>query len=267
VDGDVYQKRCNAEAVETKVMRHGGSRSSALREATSRQDVAGQREATNRHDIANCQDTANRQDTALRGPRWWQRIRRQFLPSPEVVLDQLNRQLAVLEGARTELEAGWIQGGWWAVGSPDDGRRLVTGLEAGLAAAGGRPERIDGVCLVGALVRVGAGSTGRSTGGDGEASGTGRAVDAVYEALRASRSQETATPPAAALPPVPPPAVRLARVRTITQWNDRPGRTKAEVLTVIDHAISATIMTLMATPAPKTPKAPAPKAPPPAGPR
>lgn len=223
-------------------MRHGGSLSSALREATGRQD------------------------TANRGPRWWRRMRRQFLPPPEAVLDQLNRQLAVLAGARTELEAGWIQGGWWAVGSAD-GRRLVTGLEIGPLAAAGRPDRVDGVCLVGALIRAGTGSTG-GTGGDGGDSGTGRAVDAVYEALWASRGQETTTPPAelserrppasplppsAALPPVPPPAVRLARVRTITQWNDRPGRTKAEALTVVDHAISATIMTLMATPAPENP--------------
>jgi hypothetical protein len=244
------------------------------------------------HGTTNRNGTTNREDTARRGPHWWQRIRRQLLPPPEAILDQLNRQLAVLEEARTELEAGWIQGGWWAVGSADGDRRLVTGLEAGLAAAGGRPARVAGVCLVGALVRagtggtVGTGGTGGSgaddenagTGGDDQNAGTGRAVDAVYEALWTSRSQETVTSPAELsgslppepvppsvplLPPVPPPAVRLARVRTITQWNDRPGRTKAEVLTVVDRAISATIMTLLATPAPKAaaPQAPTPKAP------
>jgi hypothetical protein len=41
----------------------------------------------------------------------------------------------------------------------------------------------------------------------------------------------------------------------LTQWNDRPGRTKAEVTTVVDHAISATILALMATPSPEAPTA------------
>jgi hypothetical protein len=284
-------EQCNAEAVETEVIRHGGSRSATVREAAGRHDAAGYGEPAGHEKGADGKDTdrkdTDRKNTAPRGPRWLQRIRRQLLPPPEAVLDQLNRQLAVLAGARAELEAGWIQGGWWAVGSADGGRRLVTGLEAGPVAAAGRPGRVDGVCLVGALIRAGTGSAGSaggtgSAGGDGEVSGTGRAVDAVYEALWASRGQETATPPAelserrppasplppsAALSPVPPPAVRLARVRTIAQWNDRPGRTKAEALTVLDHAISATIMTLMATPAPKTPapKTPAPKTPGPEG--
>ena len=41
----------------------------------------------------------------------------------------------------------------------------------------------------------------------------------------------------------------------LTQWNDRPERTKAEVTTVVDHAISATILALMATPPPEAPTA------------
>ena len=134
-------------------------------------------------------------------------------PDAELVLAQLNRQLAVLEGARTELQAGWVQGGWWAVGSADGRPRLVTGH----AAVGGSPERVDGVCLVGALVHAG------SRRPDA-ASDVGRAVDAVYGALSASRD-EPGTPMPGGLPPVPPPGVRLARVRTLTQWNDRAGRT------------------------------------------
>jgi hypothetical protein len=39
-------------------------------------------------------------------------------------------------------------------------------------------------------------------------------------------------------------------VRTLTQWNDQAGRTQEEVLTVVDRAISATIMDLMAAPRP-----------------
>jgi hypothetical protein len=168
------------------------------------------------------------------------------LPPPKAIPDQrheLDQQLAVLEGARAELEAGWVQGSWWAV------------------TAGEGPGHVDGVCLVGALVRAGTGrgadvsrsaGTGRgtSTGGNSgtgrnsetsENAATGRAVDAVYDALWASRGQ-----PAPARQLIPSPQVRLARVRMLTQWNDRPGRTKAEVTTVVDHAISATILALMA---------------------
>jgi hypothetical protein len=164
-------------------------------------------------------------------PGWWQRVWRRLMPPPsaELVLDQLNRQLAVLEGARAELEVGWVQGGWWSVTSADGNQRLVSGFAA---AGGGRPDHVDGSCLVGALARTGSHSD------------VGRAVDAVYDALWASRGQ----PAPAGLPPVPSPEVRQARVRTLTRWNDRAGRTREEVLAVVDRAISATIMNQMTAP-------------------
>ena len=140
----------------------------------------------------------------------------------------------MLEGARTELETGWVQGGWWTVRSGDGGSRLVCGVPA----AAGPPGHVGGACLVGALVRAGAHPPGAE-------SDVGRAVDAVYDALWASRGQPGAPPGGQpALPPAPPPAVRLARVRTLTQWNDRAERTRADVLALVDRAISATIMAL-----------------------
>jgi hypothetical protein len=107
-------------------------------------------------------------------PGWWHRVWRRLMPPPsaELVLDQLNGQLAVLEGARAELEVGWVQGGWWSVTSADGNQRLVTGYAA---AGGGRPDHVDGSCLVGALARA------------GSPSDVGRAVDAVYDALWAPR--------------------------------------------------------------------------------
>jgi hypothetical protein len=164
-------------------------------------------------------------------PGWWRRVRRRLMPpqSAELILAQLNGQLAVLEGARAELEAGWVQGGWWSVTSADGDRQLVTGD------AGGSPAHIDGACLVGALARGGPYA--------------GRAVDAVYDALWASRGQASQAAPGG-LPPVPAPEIRLARVRMLTQWNDRAERTQEEVLAVVDRAISATIMDLMSAPRP-----------------
>jgi len=176
-------------------------------------------------------------------PGWWQRVWRRLMPPPsaELILDQLNGQLAVLEGARAELEVGWVQDGWWSVTSADGNQRLVTGYAA---AGGGSPDHVDGSCLVGALARA------------GSPSDVGRAVDGVYDALWASRGQPGA-PRDGRLPPVPAPEVRLARVRTLTQWNDQAGRTQEEVLTVVDRAISATIMDLMAAPRPAQPAQPA----------
>jgi hypothetical protein len=181
-------------------------------------------------------------------PGWWRRVWQRLMPAAdaELVLDQLNRQLAVLEGARAELEAGWVQGGWWSVSSGDGEPTLVTGY----ATAGGNPDRVDGVCLVGALVR--AGSQLRAAGSNDARSDVGRAVDAVYDALWAARGQPD-TPRPGGLPPVPPPDVRLARVRTLTQWNDQAERSRAEVVAVVDRAISATIMDLMSAPRPAQP--------------
>jgi hypothetical protein len=159
-------------------------------------------------------------------------------PDAELVLARLNRQLAVLEGARAELEAGWVQGGWWTVSLSDGTPRLVTGY----AAAGDHPDRVDGVCLVGALVRAGSQLPDA-------ASHVGRAVDAVHEALWVSWGHPGAPLPCG-LPPMPAPDVRRARVRTLTQWNDQAERTRPEVLALVDRAISATIMDLMSAPRP-----------------
>src|SRR4029077_3959287 len=84
----------------------------------------------------------------------------------------------------------------------------------------------------------------------------GRAVDAVYDALWASRGQASQAA-ANNLPPVPAPEIRLSRVRMLTRWNDQAERTQEEVLAVVDRAISATIMDLMSAPRPAQPVQPA----------
>jgi hypothetical protein len=159
-------------------------------------------------------------------------------PSAELVLAQLTGQLAVLEGARAELEVGWVQGGWWSVTSANGDQRLATGD------APGSPAHVDGTCLVGALARA------------GSSFDVGRAIDAVYDALWVSRGQAAARPDPGGLPPVPAPEVRLARVRTLTRWNDQAGRTQDQVLALVDWAISATIMDLMSVPRPTGPSEP-----------
>jgi hypothetical protein len=170
-------------------------------------------------------------------PGWWQRVWRRLMPPPsaELVLDQLNRQLAVLEGGRADLEVGWVQGGWWSVTSADGNQRLVTGYAA---AGGGSPDHVDGSCLVGALARVGSPS-------DAAAPSTRSTTRCGPPATsRPRRGRRTA---AGAAPGSAGPGAHAHPV------NDQAGRTQEEVLTVVDRAISATIMDLMAAPRPAQP--------------
>jgi starvation-inducible outer membrane lipoprotein len=71
----------------------------------------------------------------------------------------------------------------------------------------------------------------------------------VYDALWESRGQPSARPGPGPWP-VPSPQVQLAQVQTLTRWNDAKGRTGGEVLAVLDRAISRTILSLAALPAP-----------------
>jgi hypothetical protein len=170
---------------------------------------------------------------------WWQRLPALAAPPPLDVQHACLEQLrALLEAARTELSAGWVQGGWW---SSDGGRHTVlNGLAAG--ASGGGP--VSAACLVGALIRAGS--------GQGGAAETGRAIDAVYDALWESQGQP-ATTSGPGLLTVSSPPVRQARVQALTRWNDARGRTSDEVLAVLDRAIARVIQDLAAIPAPRLP--------------
>jgi hypothetical protein len=180
---------------------------------------------------------------ARRERPWWRRLltpagpRR---PWAEIQHEGLERLLALLEAARTDLSAGWVQDAWWTSRAPGGQQILMTGLAAG-ASAPGRP---GAACLVGALIRA-----GTRQGGDSE---SGRAVDVVYDALWESRGQPAETPGPSPLPVSSPP-VRQAKVQALTGWNDAPERTGDEVLAVVDRAIARVIQNLAALPAPQVP--------------
>ena len=148
-----------------------------------------------------------------RRPRpWWRRWIRSFprRPAEEFQHERLERLLALLEAAREELTAGWVQDGWWSVPRADGQQALVSGLAAGVSG----PEPVSAVCLVGALVRAAA--------GQGPDAGAGLAITAVYDALWESRGQ----PPGRWA--VPSPQARLAQVQGLTRWNDAQGRTSED---------------------------------------
>ena len=170
-------------------------------------------------------------------PRWWRLLvlgvpRQSLLEIQHAVLERL---LALLEAARADLSAGWVQDGWWATPAAGGQQILVTGLAAGVSG----PHNGDSACLVGALIRAGA--------AQGEDSETGRAIDAVYDALWESREQPAT---ARGMLTVSSPQVRQARTQALTRWNDAQGRTSDEVLAVLDRATARVIQTLAALPAP-----------------
>jgi len=173
---------------------------------------------------------------------WRRRLRALALREPplEVQRAGLERLLALLEAARTELSAGWVQDGWWT--SPAEGGQqiLVTGLAAGPSA----PGTVGAVCLVGALIRAGA-----AQGGDSE---TGRAIDVVYDALWESRGQPAAAPGRSVLTVSSPP-VRQAKTQALTRWNDEQRRDRGEVVAILDRAIARVIQNLAAPPPPRIP--------------
>lgn len=141
---------------------------------------------------------------------------------------RLEEARALLERAREVVAAGWVQDAFYVV---RDGRgRLRPVSPLGLLLL----SRTDvaGACLVGAVAHASARSDRRERRGP-----AALAVDTLWDALAERTGRWNARPAADA----PHPAARAARVRDLAQWNDEPNRTRADVLELIDRAVSRTI--------------------------
>ncbi|MFI7600492.1 hypothetical protein [Actinoplanes sp. NPDC049681] len=115
----------------------------------------------------------------------------------------------VLEDARAVLAQGWIQNRWFVSGPA------------------------PAACLVGAVVHA------ARQGGPGDpAVKAGPALDYLWDAWQESRGLGGAGIAAWAAPR----ELRMARVRDLTRWNDQRGRTREEVLGLVDLAASRAIM-------------------------
>lgn len=110
-------------------------------------------------------------------------------------------ELAV--GARSVIEAGWIQHSWYsyrtAENEPDGPARNT----------------VAGACLVGAIVHAAGGPQAFNT------QLVQRSLDLTWNTLYGVAGDSLAWCPA--------PAVRTSHLRDLTRWNDQPARTKAEV--------------------------------------
>jgi hypothetical protein len=139
--------------------------------------------------------------------------------------------VAVLELARTTVATGWVQNRWYIVsgsaeGWPSHRRR---GVDA--------PDNVAGACVTGAIAVA---VRQRHAHAD-LARDAGPAIDYVWDAVQGASGRDI---PAAAGRAWPREA-RVSRLRDIVRWNDEAGRTKVEVLTVLDDAASRAIMSAM----------------------
>jgi hypothetical protein len=138
---------------------------------------------------------------------------------PDVRADYLRRLgdvWSVLGGARSIVENGWLQNHW----------KISPGPRA---------------CLVAAVVE--AVQQHDPSAGVFEA---GPALDFLWDALQESRGLVGGGVGGRCAPQ----EMRLVRIRELTRWNDRPGRTRDEVLALLDLAQSRVVFTATAVPSP-----------------
>jgi hypothetical protein len=196
--------------------------------------------------LRNDGERVRRREVSRRKP--WQRVarlvrgRHQPYDSVAARLRQLDEVLEVLATARSVVEDGWVQDAWFAVrpGSQPAPAPPAARVSSSLSS----PDRDDlaGACLVGAVVHA----VRLRHPGDprAEVDGVGPAIDVLWDALQESRGLGSR----GVAGRVAPPAVRAARVRDLTRWNDQRGRSRGDVLDLLDLAASRTVMAAMTTP-------------------
>jgi hypothetical protein len=144
-------------------------------------------------------------------------------------LEQLGEVCAILQGARAVLERGWLQNAWFARSQQPD----TAGQAAAPAAKPPTATAVTAACLVGAVVHATCERRPGATPRD-----AGPTLDVLWDAWQETRGLAGPGVSGRAASP----EVRLARVRDLTRWNDNPGRTRTEVIALLDLAASRAIM-------------------------
>jgi hypothetical protein len=128
--------------------------------------------------------------------------------------------LAVLQGTRVVIQRGWVQDVWYVMRDHDGNlRTLGPGCLSRL-----EPTEVIQACLVGAVVQA-------AWQWSPDSASSGPAVDALWETLQENRGLGSAAPVGRVCSPM----IRTARIRDLASWNDRPGRTRDDVLELLDQ--------------------------------
>jgi hypothetical protein len=152
-------------------------------------------------------------------------------------LRRLDEVCAVLERARDVVADGWVQDR----GYEPSGRATSEPITL-FGAKRIKAEDVAGACLVGAVALA---ARERDARADLTVD-AGPTIDFAWYALQKYRGLGDGGVSCRAVPP----GLRLARIRDLMRWNDQPGRTRDEVLAVLDLGVSLAIMTAMREPAP-----------------
>lgn len=161
-------------------------------------------------------------DAVVRGWRERRRLRKRLAEQDRRSgqLAELRTIRAMLDEADAIVRSGWVQHAWFAY--RDERDRVAVATAHDLPRVTGRP--VVGACMVGAIVQAGGGVPAVWS------QPVQRTLDLLWHTLRENNR------------PVqwcPAPSVRLARLRELTRWNDRPGRNRDEVLELLGAARAA----------------------------
>jgi len=153
-------------------------------------------------------------------------------PTPrEQWLWRLDRVRNALEQTRTALsEQGWTSGAWFSVQDDAGETRLASTAEA-FALRDPRRE-VQGACLVGTMLRLAEDPDTVASVED-----VWGCVDELYEAMH-EQAGHASFPPGRLYPHVQ----RRSHLRGLTAWNDTPGRSREQVLDLVDRAIARTLV-------------------------
>jgi hypothetical protein len=136
-------------------------------------------------------------------------------------LAELHCMRALLAEAADLISTRWVQHGWFSTAGPSGQQRVVSAHTLGAMA--GAP--VSGACLVGAIVHTGGGPAAVQT------QLVQRTLDLTWHTLYEDPHEPVRWCPA--------PSIRMAHVRDLTTWNDRPARTSTQVT----HLLRASIGT------------------------
>jgi hypothetical protein len=148
-------------------------------------------------------------------------------------LRRLDLVRAVLERSRAIVASGWVQERWYGTAPRLNQAVLPVGTRADT-------DPVAAACVLGAVALA---VRERDPRADLTVD-AGPVVDFLWDAVREARG----LPGPGVAGRAAPRELRVTRMREIVRWNDQPGRSRDEVLGVLDLAVSRVIMAAVRQP-------------------